>query len=127
MDGHNFFCSGWVGNSTVIGNQIARPNFFIYLWLWLNIHRDCWLLLLKCMLQQGIMVRCCVPIAICMAGIGEACSHNAALSFAAKANMQLKSQHSSTLPCSWIHHFHFNLKLLPKYQILILHNLCGQK
>ena len=38
-----------------------------------------------------------------MAGIGEACSHIAALLFAAEANTQLKSQHASTsLPCSWL-------------------------
>ena len=39
----------------------------------------------------------------CIAGIGEACSYIAALLFAAEANTQLKSQHSSTsLPCSWL-------------------------
>ena len=33
---------------------------------------------------------------ICMVGIGEACSHIAALLFAAEANTQLKSQYAST-------------------------------
>ena len=37
----------------------------------------------------------------CMAGIGEACTHIAALLFAAEANTQVKSQFSCTsLPCS---------------------------
>ena len=39
----------------------------------------------------------------CMAGIGEACSHIAALLFTAEANTQAKQQFASTsLPCSWI-------------------------
>ena len=39
----------------------------------------------------------------CMAGIGEACTHIAALPFTAEANTQIKSQFSCTsLPCSWL-------------------------
>ena len=39
----------------------------------------------------------------CMAGIGEACSHIAALLFTAEANTQVKSQLSCTsLPCLWL-------------------------
>ena len=39
----------------------------------------------------------------CMATIGEACTHIAALLFAAEANTQVKSQFSCTsLPCSWL-------------------------
>ena len=40
---------------------------------------------------------------ICMAGLGEACSHIAALLFAVETNTQLKSQFASTsLPCTWL-------------------------
>ena len=39
----------------------------------------------------------------CMAGVREACTHIAALLFAAEANTQVKSQFSCTsLPCSWL-------------------------
>ena len=39
----------------------------------------------------------------CMAGLGEACSHIAALLFAVETNTQLKSQFASTsLPCFWL-------------------------
>ena len=38
-----------------------------------------------------------------MAGLGEACSHVAAVLFTAEANTQTKRQFSSTsLPCSWL-------------------------
>ena len=39
----------------------------------------------------------------CMAGLGEACSHVAAVLFAAEANSITKRQFTSTsLPCSWL-------------------------
>ena len=39
----------------------------------------------------------------CMAGLGEACSHIAAVLFALEANMQArKSMSSTSLPCSWL-------------------------
>ena len=40
---------------------------------------------------------------ICMAGIGEACSHITAVLFAAEANTLMKQQQSCTsLPCAWL-------------------------
>ena len=39
----------------------------------------------------------------CMAGIGETCSHIAAVLFTVEANMNMKQQFSCTsLPCSWL-------------------------
>ena len=39
----------------------------------------------------------------CMAGLGEVCSHVAAVLFTAEANTQIKNRTSSTsLPCSWL-------------------------
>ena len=39
----------------------------------------------------------------CMAGLGEACSHVAALLFTADANTKIKAGFSTTsLPCSWL-------------------------
>ena len=39
----------------------------------------------------------------CMTGLGEACSHIAAVLFTAEGNTRVKSQFSSTsLPCSWL-------------------------
>ena len=39
----------------------------------------------------------------CMAGLGETCSHIAAVLFTAEGNTRVKSQFSSTsLPCSWL-------------------------
>ena len=40
---------------------------------------------------------------MCMAGLGEACAHVAAVLFGAEANSITKRQFTSTsLPCSWL-------------------------
>ena len=102
MDGYNLYSSGWVSDLTMIGNQIARPKVFIFMALVKHSQRlsvpplKVWV----ATRQNGVVL--CAHCT-CMAGIGEACSHVAALLFAAEANTQLKSQHSSTsLPCSWL-------------------------
>ena len=55
-------------------------------------------------LLPRMMVKLCVHIAgSCMAGLGEACSHIAALLFAAQTNTELQGQFACTsLPCSWL-------------------------
>ena len=99
MDGYNFFINGWVSNIIVLAIK-TRPKNYVLMgsvkhsqmlsapplktWVALN--------------QTGeVMCAQCT----CMAGIGEACSHIAALLFAAEANTQAKQQFTSTsLPCS---------------------------
>ena len=102
MDGYNLYSSGWVSDLTVIGNQIARPKVFIFMAL-VKHSQSLSVPPLKVWVatrQNGVVL--CAHCR-CMAGIGEACSHVAVLLFAAEANTQLKSQHSSTsLPCSWL-------------------------
>lgn len=101
MDGYNFFVNGWVGNIIVFAIK-TRPTKFLLMGSVKHSQRlsapplKAWV----AMKQTGeILCAHCT----CMAGIGEACSHIAALLFSAEANTQAKQQFSSTsLPCSWI-------------------------
>ena len=97
MDGYNFFIHGWVGkvevlveyevvilkatvqHSQSVSSPLLRP----------------WIAAEKC--GTVICAHCTF-----MAGIGEACSHAAALLFAAEANTQIiKSTACTSGPCSW--------------------------
>ena len=84
MDGYNFYSSSWVSNLTVIGNQIARPKVFIFMALVKHSQRLSALpLKVWVATRQNGEVLC--AHCMCMAGIGEACLHTAALLFAAEA------------------------------------------
>ena len=51
--------------------------------------------------EQNGTILCCH--CTCLAGLGEACSHVAAVLFTLEANTQLKKKTSCTsLPCSWL-------------------------
>ena len=102
LDGYNFFVNGWVTNIDVISSQAIRPNVFILMSLVKHSQRlaapplKVWV----ATKQQGEVL--CAHCS-CMAGLGEACSHIAALLFAAETNTQLKGQFASTsLPCNWL-------------------------
>ena len=100
MDGYNFFMNGWINN--ILVTMIDGTNKYIYtatvkhsqtlsaspLKVWVC-----------CKLDGEVMAAHCT----CMAGCGEACSHVAAVLFAAEANTIVKQQLSCTsLPCSWL-------------------------
>ena len=102
LDGYNFFVNGWVTNIDVICSQVTRPKIFILTSLVKHSQRltapplQVWV----ATKQQGEIL--CAHCS-CMAGLGEACSHIAALLFAAETNTQLKGQFASaSLPCSWL-------------------------
>ena len=71
MDGYNFFCSGWVSNLTVIGNQIARPKIFIFMALVKHLQRLSAppLKVYAATRHNGTGVVC--PLHMYMEGIGE--------------------------------------------------------
>ena len=102
MDGYNFFINGWVNNITVSVVKAARSKVLLLMGSVKHSQRlsapplKAWVAIK----QTGeILCAHCT----CMAGIGEACSHIAALLFTAEANTQAKQQFISTsLPCSWI-------------------------
>ena len=102
LEGYNFFVNGWVSNISVICKQATKAKVFILMALVKHSQRltapplKVWV----ATKQQGeVLCAHCT----CMAGLGEACSHIAALLFAVETNTQLKSQFSSTsLPCSWL-------------------------
>ena len=92
--------NGWISN--ILVTMIDGSNKFIYtatvkhsqtlsaspLKVWVC-----------CKLDGEVMAAHCT----CMAGCGEACSHIAAILFAAEANTIVKQQLSCTsLPCTWL-------------------------
>ena len=102
LDGYNFFVNGWVTNIDVISSQATKTKVFIMMSLVKHSQRltapplKVWV----ATKQQGeVLCAHCT----CMAGLGEACSHIAALLFAVETNTQLKNQFPCTsLPCSWL-------------------------
>jgi len=100
LDGYNFFLNGWLNGVTVVKVDNKNNHLFLAtvkhsqsvllppLKVWVITKQD----------GEVITAHC-----TCMAGLGEACSHAAAVLFAAEANALTKSQFSSTsLPCSWL-------------------------
>ena len=101
LEGYNYLANGWINSISVIKSD-GKSNCFIFtasvkhsqslsatpLKLWIAIKSDGTILCAHC---------------TCMAGLGEVCSHVAAVLFAAYENTKVKEQHSSTsLPCSWL-------------------------
>ena len=99
LDGYNFI-NGWVNSVTVLSIGKQKNYLFLavvkhsqslsvaLLKVWIAIKEDGEVLCAHC---------------TCMAGLGEACFHVAAVLFAAEANAITKRQFSSTsLPCSWL-------------------------
>ena len=101
LEGYNHFVNGWVTNIAVTELSTLTKSFLFTalvrhsqrlslppLKVWVAIKQT----------GEVICAHC-----TCMAGLGEACSHIAAVLFTAEANTQTKHQLSSTsLPCSWL-------------------------
>ena len=101
LEGYNYLANGWINSISVIKSD-GKANYFIFtasvkhsqslsatpLKVWASIKSDGTILCAHCTR---------------MAGLGEVCSHVAAVLFAAYENTKVKEQHSSTsLPCSWL-------------------------
>ena len=101
LDGYKYFVDGWVSDILVLPLS-SRPNVCLTsckvkhsqrlsaapLQPWVAVEKD------------GLVV--CAHCN-CMAGLGEACSHIAALLFTLEANSQVKKSLSCTsLPCYWL-------------------------
>ena len=101
LDAYNYYTSGWVDNVMVFTIH-CRPGTFLVtarvkhsqklsappVKPWVAVE------------QQGMVV--CAHCT-CMAGLGEACSHVAALLFVLEANTQVKRRMACTsMPCSWL-------------------------
>ena len=101
LEGYNHFSNGWVTNVTIIEMNV-QPKSYLFTALVKHSQRlslpplKVWVAV-----KQSGEVLC--AHCSCMAGLGEACSHVAAVLFTAEANTQTKRQFSSTsLPCSWL-------------------------
>ena len=101
MDRYKYVTNGWIENGEVVATP-ARPSTVLVcarvrhsqritatpLKPWVAVE------------QSGVVV--CAHCD-CMAGLGEACSHIAAVLFALEANTQVKKSMSCTsLPCTWL-------------------------
>jgi len=102
MEAFNFLVNGWVTNIVVVSCHASRPRIFILMALVKHSQRltvpavKVWVATKN---DGEVMCAHCS----CMAGLGEACSHIAALLFAAQTNTELKTQYTCTsLPCSWL-------------------------
>lgn len=102
MEAFNFLVNGWVTNIVVVSCHASRPKIFILIALVKHSHRltvpavKVWVATKN---DGEVMCAHCS----CMAGLGEACSHIAALLFAAQTNTELKTQFTCTsFPCSWL-------------------------
>ena len=102
LDGYNQFINGWVSGVVVTVVPNTRPKIYLFtsqvkhsqrlsdtpLKVWVAVEENGEVLCAHCN---------------CMAGLGEVCSHVAALLFTAEANTQVKNRTSSTsLPCAWL-------------------------
>ena len=101
LDAYNYYVNGWVGNITVFEVPCSIDTYVVLgrvrysqkvsttlLKPWLAVKMDGVILFGHC---------------TCMAGLGEACSHIAALLFALEANTQCQKRTSCiSLPCSWL-------------------------
>lgn len=99
LDGYNFFTNSWV--NSVTGLNVGKTNF---LFLSTAKHsQSVSLPLLKVWLITKADGEVITGHCTCMAGLGEACSHVAAVLFAAEANSIMKWQFTLTsLQCSWL-------------------------
>ena len=101
LDGYNFFINGWVTN-VVVTHLNIQPRSFLFTAAVKHSQK-----LSLPSLQVWVAIKPCGEVmcahCTCMAGVGEVCSHVAAVLFAAEGNTLIKRQFSVTsLPCSWL-------------------------
>ena len=101
LDGFNFFINGWVTN-VIVTHLNTQPRSFLFTAAVKHSQK-----LSLPSLQVWVCIKPCGEVVCahctCMAGVGEVCSHVAAVLFAAEGNTLIKRQFSATsLPCSWL-------------------------
>ena len=103
LDGYNSFANGWVSDVQVTNATGAtRPSIFMFTAL-VRQSQSLSLPPLKVWIATYSSGEVVCAHCTCMAGIGEACTHIAALLFTAETNTQIKSHFSCTsLPCTWL-------------------------
>ena len=102
LDGYNFNANGWVNDVNVTSVQLSRSKNFVATALVKHSQK-----LTSPPLKTWVAVKQTGEVisahCTCMAGLGEACSHVAAILFVLEGNTQIKQQFSCTsLPCSWL-------------------------
>ena len=101
LEGYNHFINGWVTNVTVTEMNVHSKSFLFTALVRHSLQLSLPPLKVWVAVKQSGEVIC--AHCSCMAGLGEACSHVAAVLFTAEANTQTKRQFSCTsLPCSWL-------------------------
>ena len=103
LEAYNYYVNGWIDKVKVvqIAAMIDEPHYMITA----SVRHSQKLSILPAkpwvaVKQSGTVV--CAHCS-CMAGLGEACSHTAALLFTSEANTKMKNSTSCTsLPCSWL-------------------------
>jgi len=97
LDGFNFFINGWVTN-VIVTHLNAQPRSFLFTAAVRHSQK-----LSLPSLQVWVSINPCGEVVCadtCMAGVGEVCSHVAAVLF---GNTFIKRQFSAkSLPCSWL-------------------------
>ena len=103
LDGFNFLVNGWLNNIAVVARGSVRQRNYLFLSAIKHSPESLSLVLLKIWVATKENGEVLCGHCTCMAGLGEACSHVAAVLFAAKTNTLTKRQFSLTsLPCSWL-------------------------
>ena len=101
LDAYNFFASGWVDNVSVTEIQSCRHTYLITALVRHSQKISATPVQAWVATKQDGRVVC--GHCTCMAGLGEVCSHIAAILFTVEANTKHKQATTSTsLPCSWL-------------------------
>ena len=101
LEGYKYFLDGWVSDIIVLPIPSHPSAYLVSTKVKHSQRLSASLLKPWAALQKNGMIIC--AHCDCMAGLGEACSHIAALLFTLEANVQVKKSLSCTsLPCYWL-------------------------
>ena len=102
LDGYNFLVNGWLNSIAVLVTSSGRQKNYLFLSA-VKHSQSLSLIPSKVWVATKENGEVLCGHCTCMAGLGEACSHIAAVLFAAQINTETKRQFTSTsLPCSWL-------------------------
>ena len=101
LDAYNYFVSGWVESVCVVEIRSCKDTYLVTARVRHSQRVSATPVRTWVALKQDGPVVC--AHCTCMAGLGEACSHIAALLFTIEGNTQTKKRLTCTsLPCSWL-------------------------
>ena len=102
LDGFNFVVNGWLYSIAVLATSSGKQKNYLFLSA-VKHSQSLSLIPLKVWIATKESGEVLCGHCTCMAVLGEACSHIAAVLFAAQVNTEAKHQFTSTsLPCSWL-------------------------